>query len=344
MLLYVEECRNHYKDLVKLARKQGFTELQLMHAAVDACSCSSTPAAPAALDDDAARLKLLVSTQYPVVASSCLPCMVACSLHAAAQGLPPPASLHACSALSCMSACCVQSAGSHLSHLRDIMSLAQHAQVDYVRDEKQLRALQHLHSNATAFSVALPGSEGRTLHARGRDTTRQQKLQQKLGALMTKLNITEPLDRSSDEYRAGLAALRDEQLQSLQAEIEKLVSALSVLTYARQQQGAASSITRSQKKQAQSRRTRVRQLVGVMHSWQTEDAPSSSAVEQLPAAWTEAEVTKLFKGEYPWRCGSGGSGAAVAAMLAERFRDACAEVRRQSSMRIVVCSKGSVLL
>ncbi|WIA39689.1 hypothetical protein OEZ86_005752 [Tetradesmus obliquus] len=55
----LEECRNHYKDLVKLARKQGFTELQLMHAAVDACSCSSTPAAPAALDDDAARLKLL---------------------------------------------------------------------------------------------------------------------------------------------------------------------------------------------------------------------------------------------------------------------------------------------
>ncbi|WIA35911.1 hypothetical protein OEZ86_004290 [Tetradesmus obliquus] len=53
----LEECRNHYKDLVKLARKQGFTELQLMHAAVDACSCSSTPAARAALDDDAARLK-----------------------------------------------------------------------------------------------------------------------------------------------------------------------------------------------------------------------------------------------------------------------------------------------
>ncbi|WIA35939.1 hypothetical protein OEZ86_004318 [Tetradesmus obliquus] len=56
----LEECRNHYKDLVKLARKHGFTELQLKHAAVDACSCSSTPAAPAALDDDAARLKLLV--------------------------------------------------------------------------------------------------------------------------------------------------------------------------------------------------------------------------------------------------------------------------------------------
>lgn len=198
-----------------------------------------------------------------------------------------------------------------------------------MRNEKQLRALKQLQSNATALSVALPGSQGRTLHARGQDTARQHKLAQKLGALMTKLQIAEPLEPTSDEYRAGLAFLRDEQLRSLQAEIEKLVSGLAVLRYERQQQGPASSITRSQKKQAQSTRKRVRQLVSVMHSWQLSDAPSSSAVEQLPAAWTDSQVTNLFKGEYPWRVGAGGSGGAVAAVLAERFRDVCAEVSQQ---------------
>ncbi|WIA35007.1 hypothetical protein OEZ86_003503 [Tetradesmus obliquus] len=35
------------------------------------------------------------------------------------------------------------------------------------------------------------------------------------------------------------------------------------------------------------------------------DAPGSDAVQLLPAVWTEAEVTKLFKGEYPWRGGAG---------------------------------------
>lgn len=180
--------------------------------------------------------------------------------------------------------------------------------------------------------MAMPGSEGRSLHARGQDSARLQKLAEKLGALMTKLGITEPLQPSSAEYKQGLAALRDEQLRSLQAEVEKHVSALAVLIYERQQQGAASSITRSQRKQAQSRRKRVRQLVMMMHSWQVVEAPSSEVVEQLPAAWTDSEVTKLFKGEYPWRLGTFNSSGAVAAVLAERFRDACAEVSWMSSV------------
>ncbi|WIA43723.1 hypothetical protein OEZ86_010149 [Tetradesmus obliquus] len=56
------------------------------------------------------------------------------------------------------------------------------------------------------------------------------------------------------------------------------------------------------------------------------DAPGSDAVQLLPAVWTEAEVTKLFKGEYPWR--RGGRSGAVAAVLAERFSDVCAEMAR----------------
>jgi hypothetical protein len=199
-------------------------------------------------------------------------------------------------------------------------------QVDYVRVDQQRTGLLQAQQHATALAMALPGSEGRSLHARGQDVARLQKLAEKLGTLMTKLDMTEPLQQSSAEYKQGLAALRDEQLRSLQAEVEKHVSALAVLVYERQQQGAASSITRSQRKQAQSRRKRVRQLVMMMHSWQVVEAPSSGVVEQLPAAWTDSEVTKLFKGEYPWRLGTSNSSGAVAAVLAERFRDACADV------------------
>ena len=198
--------------------------------------------------------------------------------------------------------------------------------MDYVCVDQQRTGLRQVQQHATALAVALPGSEGRSLHARGQGSARLQKLAEKLGVLMTKLDIQEPLQPSSSEYKRGLAALRDEQLSSLQAEIEKHVSALSVLTHERQQQGAASSITRSQRKQAQSRRKRVRQLVGMMHSWRVVDAPSSVAVQQLPAAWTDSKVTELFQGKYPWRHGAADDSGAVAAVLAERFRDACAEV------------------
>jgi hypothetical protein len=178
-------------------------------------------------------------------------------------------------------------------------------QVDYVRVDQQRRGLLQMQQHATILAVALPGREGRSLHARGQDAPRLQKLAEKLGALMTKLDIRAPLQPGSAEYKQGLAALPDEQLKSLQAHVEKNVSALAVLAYERQQQGAASSITRSQRKQAQSRRKRVRQLVAMLHTWQVVDAPGSDAVQLRPAVWTEAEVTKLFKGEYPWRGGAG---------------------------------------
>lgn len=198
-----------------------------------------------------------------------------------------------------------------------------------MRLDKQYKGLQQLKQNAAALAVALPGSEGRSLHSHGQDAVRQQKIAEKLGALMTKLGLKQALLPGSAEYKQGLAALRDEQLQHLQAEVEKHVSALAVLTFQRQQQGAASSITRSQQKQAQSRRKRVRQLVAVMRSWQEVDAPCSDVARQLPAAWTDKEVAKLFKGEFPWGGASGSSGA-VASLLAERFRDVCAEVSAPS--------------
>ncbi|KAF6255126.1 hypothetical protein COO60DRAFT_1641828 [Scenedesmus sp. NREL 46B-D3] len=89
--------------------------------------------------------------------------------------------------------------------------------------------------------------EGRSLHARGLDSARLQKLAEKLGVLMTKLDIQEPLQPSSSE---GLSA------------------------------------------------------------------------------WTDSKVTELFQGKYPWRHEAADDSGAAAAVLAERFRDACAEEAR----------------
>jgi len=97
--------------------------------------------------------------------------------------------------------------------------------MDYVRVDQQRTGLRQVQQHATALAVALPGSEGRSLHARGQGSARLQKLAEKLGVLMTKLDNQEPLQPSSSEYKRGLAALRDAGRDR-----EACVSAVSVDT------------------------------------------------------------------------------------------------------------------
>lgn len=85
---------------------------------------------------------------------------------------------------------------------------------------------------------------------------------------------------------------------------------------------------------ATNKRKRVRQLVSVMQTWQQLPASCSSMTAQLPASWTDTEVSKLFKGDYPWQQGHNTILGAVTKLMAERFRDACAEV---SSSCILFC-------
>lgn len=76
----------------------------------------------------------------------------------------------------------------------------------------QLQALLMLRKDAAALSVALPGSQGRSLHSHGQDKKRIDKLFNRLGSLTTQLNLTAPLAESSAEYVKGLTLLRDEEL------------------------------------------------------------------------------------------------------------------------------------
>lgn len=186
--------------------------------------------------------------------------------------------------------------------------------------------LLELQRNAAALSVAMPNREGRALHARSQDQNTINKLQLKLGQLMAKLQLSDPPAESSTEYKAGLATFRGEELSRTQAELESLLSQLAVQVAERPQQGTASKVTRAQAKSIKRKRKRVRELVGVMQTWQQLDAPSSSAVQQLPAVWGEAEVKQLFTGVYPWRQGPAAEREASLAVLAGELRDACAEV------------------
>jgi alkylhydroperoxidase family enzyme len=161
------------------------------------------------------------------------------------------------------------------------------------------------------------------LQARGQDSKRTQHLQLRMVTLLQQLGKDEPLDPEGEEYRTGLAALRDQQLQGLQTQVEREVAALAVM----QQRGAVS--TQSHKRRAQSRRKKVRQLIAAMQTWQQTDLASSEAVEQLPATWGDDELAGLFAGKFPWRRTGGANEAGVSLLLAEQFRDACAEVGAQ---------------
>jgi hypothetical protein len=195
--------------------------------------------------------------------------------------------------------------------------------MEYVRNAEQLRAQRSLQQNSSSLAVALPGTEHRALQARAQDKKLQAKLLRRAGQLQVALKRDAPLPVDSQQYKKGLAALRDEQLRKTQREIERDVALLGAITQERRQEGEASKRTRNQQNRAARKRKRIRQLVDSMAAWQRMDLPSSSIVQQLPQEWGEQVVLGLFKGNFPWRQGQD---ADVSTVLVEQFRDACAEV------------------
>lgn len=198
-------------------------------------------------------------------------------------------------------------------------------QMEYVRAQEQLRALTSLRNNRSSLAVALPGSESRPLQARASDSKLEHKLLRRVAGLQLQLDWDTPHGPGSSYYQQGLAALRDEHLRKAQKDIERDVAVLGSILQERQQLGAASRRTRNQHNRATRRRKRIRQLVDSMAAWQQLDLPASPASQLLPARWTEQITLEIFKGSFPWRQGESGG---VPSLLAEQFRDACAEVRQ----------------
>jgi hypothetical protein len=210
-------------------------------------------------------------------------------------------------------------------------------QMEYVRCSEEVRALQALKQNSSSLAVALPGAESRALQSRAQDGRLLEKLLRRLAKLQVDLGYDEPLAADSSLYREGLAAVRDQQLRRIQRDIERDVALLGNIMQERQQSGASSSLTRSQQNRAKRRRKRIRQLVDSIATWQQLDLPSSTVTQQLPDKWSDQVVSGLLKGTFPWKQSSTGD---VPAVLAEQFREACAEVRAGVvSIPCVVCKK-----
>lgn len=193
-----------------------------------------------------------------------------------------------------------------------------------MRCTEQLRAFKSLHDHRSSLAVALPGAESRALQSRAQDARLMEKLCGRVASLMCDLGFDEPIPHDSTQYQQGLAALRDEQLRKAQADIKRDVALLGSILQERQQSGAASSLTRSQQNRAKRKRKRIRQLVDSMAAWQQHDLPETSTLLQLPTRWTESVIKDLFKGIFPWKQLPNSD---VPAVLAEQFREACAEVR-----------------
>lgn len=195
--------------------------------------------------------------------------------------------------------------------------------MEYVRCSEELRALQALRDNRRSLAVALPGAESRSLQSRAQDVKLLDKLIRRVARLQVTLGYDDPLAVDHPEYIKGLANLRDQQVRKLLKDIQRDVSILGNVLQERTQSGASSSLTRSQQRRAKTRRKRIRQLVDSVAAWQQYDLPSSPITAQLPSEWTVQVMNNLFKGTFPWRQLLDGD---VPALLAEQFRDACAEV------------------
>lgn len=202
---------------------------------------------------------------------------------------------------------------------------SEYLQMEYVRAKEQLRALRSLRDNRSSLAVALPGSESRPLQARAQDSKLEVKLLRRVAALQYELDWAEQHEADSDQYQQGLAALRDEHLRKAQKDIERDVAALGNILQERRQMGEASRLTKNQHNRAARRRKRIRQLIDSMAAWQQLDLRPSPISQLLPVQWTEQVVLGIFKGTFPWKQGAV---VGVPALLAEQFRDACAEVSR----------------
>lgn len=73
--------------------------------------------------------------------------------------------------------------------------------MEYVQLHYELQVLAQLRDRGGAFAVALPGAEGRALHAKGFDGKRRIKVAQRMGELQVKLHLSGPWPSDSVEFQ-----------------------------------------------------------------------------------------------------------------------------------------------
>jgi hypothetical protein len=142
------------------------------------------------------------------------------------------------------------------------------------------------------------------------------------------LGESEVPGEDSAKLKHAHALLRLAEVTRLQAALERAVGEYAVLRGARRAAGAAGKDSRSLQRKRKARSKKVRNILAELGVWrQVPDLPQVAGdhvVMCLPqAGWEDDAMQRLYEGVFPWREGEGGVALAV---LAEKYRDAKAEV------------------
>jgi hypothetical protein len=208
-------------------------------------------------------------------------------------------------------------------------------QMAYVRAMMELEVLLQIQKHGGAYALALPGRDGRALHARVQDSKRVADLRRQLAKLQVKLGLKAPMPTADpDMYKSAQDMLKETELGKLQRSIEEQVSALQVLRLERAQGLSASARnTANLNKAAKRRRKNVVEMLAVMLTWD-EGVFDVVPSQQQRRARTRDEMLaavaeKVYRAEYPWADGGGAAaGKAALPTLASRYRDAAAGLAR----------------
>lgn len=90
-------------------------------------------------------------------------------------------------------------------------------QISYMAILLELDVIFQLRSGGSAFAIALPGTQGRALHAKGVDRKRERLLELRKVRLETELDVPlEGWSKDSAEYKAAMKLLADSEILRLQ--------------------------------------------------------------------------------------------------------------------------------
>ena len=156
-------------------------------------------------------------------------------------------------------------------------------------------------------------------------------LRMQMSRLLTALNEPGPPSDSSEKFRSAYALLRLVEVKKLQALLERAVADYAALRDERRAAGPASKVSRSLQRRRKARAKKARAILAELGVWrQMPDLPrvdGDEVVMCLPLGeWSEAALQQLYEGAFPWRLGEGGLAQLTLAVLAEKYRDAAAEV------------------
>ena len=205
-------------------------------------------------------------------------------------------------------------------------------QVDYVRAHKEVLVLLRIKEHGGDYAIALPGRDGRSLHARSQDTKRLELLKKRMTRLAVDMG-TAPPHPESPEYKAAHQLLKRQEIAKLQMAVEEQVAALQILRLEREQRlRTSANNTASLNKAAERRRKNVQELLAVMLSWDADvfskEGGTSADGGQDKAAAAARVFADVVRCKYPWAVEGAEQTSATLASLAAKYWDARAEADR----------------